>query len=942
MSFGFSVGDFLAVIELVSKLRKRFVNAPVEFKSLSDEVKHLSVALQNINDFDLDDDLNDKQKKRLNANTEACRETLDSLSTLLDQYQEIETVGSRPISRRRQVWKRLKWDPAPAQDIQRQLQSRIESFNLFFGSLNAEMNISQNATLEKIHQSQRTQEEEKVLQWLTDVDFGAKQTDYIRRRQPGTSEWILQTAEFKHWVDTPGALLFCHGIPGAGKTITAAVVVDYLATRFGNDESVATACIYFNFREVYRHEELFMNLLMQLTSRKTEFPERVKDLHRQHKDRATRPLGWEISEANRSVAATFPKVFIVVDALDECPEGKDYRNMVVDELLKLRATKSVNLFITSRPSPDILEIFSGEVHIEIQATKEDIEVYVHSNLKLLPRVIQRSSDLQQEITSLISNAAEGMFLLAQLYLQALECAVTAREVRTLLAQFQRQSSLQPGEDRKLEMLSKAYDDTMGRIQQLPQSRRQLALDVLMWITSAQQPLTVSQLQNALAVEEGDTEIDDESLPDVQDMVTVCSGLVTVDQETDIIRLVHYTTQEYFKGAWRRWFPHAQSQLTVVCLTYLLFDTFRTGICITDEEYESRLESYPLYEYAANHWQSHYRPGEGNDEHVLEFLCDEPRFTASIQASMTFEAEGFDRYDRDEYSQRHFYGTTSLHYAAKPGLEPILLRLLENGHPPDPRDIHWRTPLICAAHNGSAEGAHILLERGADANAKDGTGNTPLLWAARCGNADVVAQLLPKANNVNAKDYEFGRTALIWAANNGLEEGAVRLLLKHGADVDALDDDNRSALSWAAENGNASIVELLLGHKADATAPDDNGHTPLAHAAFKCHEDIVRLLLPAIRCTNNEGFSAQIPVLPAVVGNSLSILQYLLNEGADLDLSYPDLKGTPRAPLAWAVQHGNEAIAGLLLAHGADVNFKPNYDDETFRRYQLRLDYDDKW
>jgi hypothetical protein len=37
MSFGFSVGDFITVIELANKIRKEFVDAPSQFKAISDE-----------------------------------------------------------------------------------------------------------------------------------------------------------------------------------------------------------------------------------------------------------------------------------------------------------------------------------------------------------------------------------------------------------------------------------------------------------------------------------------------------------------------------------------------------------------------------------------------------------------------------------------------------------------------------------------------------------------------------------------------------------------------------------------------------------------------------------------------------------------------------------------------------------------------------------------
>ena len=37
MSFGFSVGDFIAAIEFANKIRREFVYAPSQFKAISDE-----------------------------------------------------------------------------------------------------------------------------------------------------------------------------------------------------------------------------------------------------------------------------------------------------------------------------------------------------------------------------------------------------------------------------------------------------------------------------------------------------------------------------------------------------------------------------------------------------------------------------------------------------------------------------------------------------------------------------------------------------------------------------------------------------------------------------------------------------------------------------------------------------------------------------------------
>ncbi len=55
-----------------------------------------------------------------------------------------------------------------------------------------------------------------------------------------------------------------------------------------------------------------------------------------------------------------------------------------------------------------------------------------------------------------------------------------------------------------------------------------------------------ELQYAIAVEIGESELDEENLPDIEDIISVCAGLVTIDEQSGVIRLVHYTTQEYFE------------------------------------------------------------------------------------------------------------------------------------------------------------------------------------------------------------------------------------------------------------------------------------------------------------------------------------------------------------------------------------------------------------
>ena len=87
---------------------------------------------------------------------------------------------------------------------------------------------------------------------------------------------------------------------------------------------------------------------------------------------------------------------------------------------------------------------------------------------------------------------------------------------------------------------------MGRISSQHIDDVKVAHDVLSWIVYANRPLHIEEVQHALAIEPELTDIDDEALIDEELLTSVCMGLVTVDRDSKIIRLIHYTSQEYLE------------------------------------------------------------------------------------------------------------------------------------------------------------------------------------------------------------------------------------------------------------------------------------------------------------------------------------------------------------------------------------------------------------
>jgi hypothetical protein len=147
---------------------------------------------------------------------------------------------------------------------------------------------------------------------------------------------------------------------------------------------------------------------------------------------------------------------------------------------------------------------------------------------------------------------------------------------------------------------------MQRIWSQDEEDAKLAGKALSWISYAFRPLTIIEVQHDLAVEPGNVNFDENALPDEDVLVSICAGLVTIGQERNIIRLVHYTTQEYFERIRMTRFPDAQTSIATTCLVYISFDLFAEGYCRSDEEMETRIHKYPFLEYAAQQWGDHAR------------------------------------------------------------------------------------------------------------------------------------------------------------------------------------------------------------------------------------------------------------------------------------------------------------------------------------------------
>ena len=428
--------------------------------------------------------------------------------------------------------------------------------------------------------------------------------------------------------------------------------------------------------------------------------------------------------------------------------------------------------------------------------------------------------------------------------------------------------------------------------------RSLAIRTISWISYAQRPLITQELCHALAIERGDKALNSDNIYDVKDIISVCAGLVTVDEKSNVIRLIHYTTQNYFERIRLNWSPGAREEIATTCLTYIAFDTFRSGSCSSDENFEKRMKENAFLSYAARHWADHVRPVEATvSKLALAFLQDNALVSSSTQVLL---AGG--------KSTSFPIINTGLHLSARFGLVLLSRLLLTAGGKDFSNDINSKnsyngqTPLSLAAAEGHEAVVKLLIDTGkADIDFEDSLSETPLALAAAEGHKNVVKLLIDTGKaDVDFKNY-IGQTPLALAAAEGHED-IVKLLIDTGkVDVDSRSSLGLTPLALAAGGGHENIVKLLIDTEADVNSEDSLSETPLALAAAEGHKNVVKLLI----------------------------------DTGKVDVDFKDMLN--ETPLALAAAKGHENIVKLLISTGkADV---VQTGDATAAKHEARWDED---
>jgi ankyrin repeat protein len=209
-----------------------------------------------------------------------------------------------------------------------------------------------------------------------------------------------------------------------------------------------------------------------------------------------------------------------------------------------------------------------------------------------------------------------------------------------------------------------------------------------------------------------------------------------------------------------------------------------------------------------------------------------------------------------------------------------------------------SPLLYAARDGRLESARLLLAAGATLEQTDANGITPLLMAITNNHIDVARFLIERGAQINVSDW-YGRTPL-WAA-----------VETRNMDVDNATFENGVDRAPAFE-----LIQILLARGADP------------NTRLKETPPIRRQMLRVTGSLSWVDFTGQTPFLTAALSGDLTVMQRLLDYGADPYI--PTFGGTTplmaAAGINWVVDQtydeGPQALleaVKMCWALGMDVN-----------------------
>ncbi|KAH6907874.1 hypothetical protein BKA70DRAFT_1150159 [Coprinopsis sp. MPI-PUGE-AT-0042] len=592
------------------------------------------------------------------------------------------------------------------------------------------------------------------------------------------------------------------GMPGAGKTIFASIVINEVEARAeASERPICVGYIYFRYSDhtAATVRDFLLVLVKQTIERHADCLPIFNEAFARHIREKTLPSESELVQLLARFSQGIETMFYFLDALDEAPPDVQF------DLLKRLSTLNIKVFITSRPIANLDSCFPG-AH-RFCAQDRDLDLHISNAITRSPVLQailnQGGPELRYKVTSTVKKKCEGMFLHASLQLDALRGCANIYAVEKPLEDFPRR-------------IEDVYQQTWKRIEAQAPEMAVIAKNALIWVLCAMRSLKIEELRHAVATCPDTYRFDRRRLVDEATLMGLCHGLVNVEEETNIVRFVHYTAKDVVKGLVSESSPYPHSLPAAASIALLTGHGFQQATFSDEAALQIALTDNSLLAYAYIHWSIHAHKSLDDTSlatRLSQFIQGCCAFPVGLQPA-TYLSSIHDILEPLHMAVHFDFPLSVVGYA----------HLRDPNHPTPHKGL---TPLMLAIWRNSLSAMRELLSLpGILVNAADKDGDIPLIYAARWNKEAGLSLLLahPKINVNTANSY--GETALMWAAS---EEKATLLLAHPKIKPNLVDCERETALMYASRSGDFIVKKAasrpVAPTRYPAALPISGGYLP---------------------------------------------------------------------------------------------------------------------
>jgi len=249
----------------------------------------------------------------------------------------------------------------------------------------------------------------RVMSWLDAPDPSTSHNTARHKHETGTGSWILGCDGYLHWQRNPGSHLWLNGKAGSGKTVLCSTIIQNLDAYVKKTSDIVFAYFYISFSEANKQsiDNLLASLVTQLCNSQPPFLHLEKVYDKQMK-----PSRTLLIETLAIACKQYGEVIIVLDALDELPEGNERRDVLAYLAELKRGATNVKTIVSSRCVADIEEAMASygavSLPIDLARVNEDIKLYVANQFSQAPRLQSWRAEMQRRVQETFQAKADGM------------------------------------------------------------------------------------------------------------------------------------------------------------------------------------------------------------------------------------------------------------------------------------------------------------------------------------------------------------------------------------------------------------------------------------------------------------------------------------------------------------------------------------------------------